>query len=139
MLKAAADALYKIWEHVSRQLETCEGNVEAYGLRGGFFTLPDEILATVLEYAALEGPRPKWDATFEDEAEKNIVSTVKSAAQLFHVCKRFRDLIIHSSRLWKCVFNGMGNSEMVSACPHSLQSGQWRCDSFRRSLQNGLR
>ncbi len=116
MLKAAADALYKIWEHVSRQLETCEGNVEAYGLRGGFFTLPDEILATVLEYAALEGPRPKWDATFEDEAEKNIVSTVKSAAQLSHVCKRFRDLIIHSSRLWKCVFNGMGNSEMVSAC-----------------------
>ncbi len=74
MLKTAADTLYKIWEHVSLQLETCERDNEAYELRRGFFILPDEILSTVLEYAALQGP---WgeahDNDKRDNEKENIV------------------------------------------------------------------
>lgn len=124
MLKTAADTLYKIWEHVSLQLETCERDIEAYELRRGFFILPDEILSTVLEYAALQGP---WgeahDNDKRDNEKENIVYTVKSATKLSHVCKRFRDLVIHSPRLWKCVFNGMGKPDMVSTCLSRCRRG----------------
>jgi len=125
VLKTAADTLYKIWEHISLQLETCEHNIEAYELRRGFFTLPDEILSTVLEYAALQGPLGEEDVINgkKDDEKENIIYTVKSAAKLSHVCKRLRDLIIHSPRLWKCVFNGMGEPNMVSTCLSRCKRG----------------
>ncbi len=113
VLRPAADALYKIWAHVSRQLEICEGNIESYNLRRGFCILPDEILSTVLEYAALQGLRKEDE---KNDEEENIVSTVKSVVKLSHTCKRFRYLIIHSPRLWMCIFIGMGKLDMVSTC-----------------------
>ncbi len=54
MLKSATDALHKIWGHVSRQLEICEADIDAYKLRRRFFSPPDEILSMVLEFAALQ-------------------------------------------------------------------------------------
>lgn len=113
MLKPTADALYKIWRLVSCQLEICESNIETYEFRRRFFSMPDEVLSMVLEYAALQAPR-KDDNAHEDK--KSIVSTVKAATRLSHVCQRFRDLIVHSSMIWKRVFNGMGSSDMVSTC-----------------------
>ncbi len=107
VLKPTADALYRIWELVSSQLRTCEHDIEVYRNRGYLFSLPDEILSMVLDYAALHLVL----------GEKNeIISTVKAAIKLSHVCKRFRDLITHSSILWKSVFNEMGSIGMVSMC-----------------------
>jgi len=104
-----------IWEHISRQLEICESNIEAYELRRGFFILSDEILSTVLEYAALQVSREEYDNEKDDE-KKNIVSTGRSATKLSRVCRRFRELVIHSQRLWKCVFSGMGKPNMIFTC-----------------------
>jgi len=62
----------------------------------------------VLEFAALQDD-------VKDEKE-TILSTVKAATKLSHVCRRFRDLIIHSPTLWRRVFNEMGRSDMAYTC-----------------------
>ncbi len=98
----------KFGKLVSYQLKACEEDIEAYHNRRGFFSLPDEILSTVLEYAALTRIWKDW--------KKETISIVKAATKLSHVCKRFRDLITHSPRLWQDVFNGMESADMVSTC-----------------------
>ncbi len=106
-LKPASDALCRIWELVSSQLRACEHDIEVYRNRRCFFSLPDEILSTVLEYAALR--------LIVGDRKKGTISTVKAAAKLSHVCKHFRHLITHSPTLWKSVFGGMSNN-MMSRC-----------------------
>ncbi len=92
-----------------------------------FSPYPDEILSTVLEYAALRGPwgeeADEEDEEAKDNEKENIVYTVKSRTKLSHVCKRFRDLVTRSPRLWKCVFNGMGRPDMVSTCLSRCRRG----------------
>lgn len=123
VLKPAADALYKIWEHISRQLEICESKVEAFDLRRGFFALPDEILSTVLEYAAQPGGEDDYEEDYKDDEDKLVIRVVKSATKLSHVCKRFRGLITRSPCLWNRVFNGMGEIDMVSTCLSRCKRG----------------
>lgn len=125
VLRPAADALYKIWGHVSRQLETCESRIDAFDIRRGFYSLPDEILSTVLEYASQPGGDDDDDDNedHKNDLKKLIVRVVKSATKLSHVCKRFRDLIIRSPCLWNRVFNGMGNTDMVSTCLSRCRRG----------------
>jgi len=108
VLKLAADALDKIRALIDHQLEMCEEMIEAYGLRRAFFSVPDEVLSMVLDYAAIKRLHPdeKW----------NVMQTVKAATKLSHVCKRFRDIIVLSSSFWNRVNNAMKSPDMVSTC-----------------------
>lgn len=107
------NGLSKIERLVSRQLKKCENNIKAFENRAGFFILPDEILSTVLEYAALMDYATRKEKPKE---EHGTVITVKAATRLSHVCRRFRHLITHSSGLWNRVHNTIGDPDMVSLC-----------------------
>lgn len=108
-LRLAADALRKIHDCVSSQVKLCEEHIVALRLRGGFASLPDEILTNVLEHAAIRAPvvRPQ-----KHKALDNFLA----ARRLSHACQRFRSLMLRSSTFWRCVWSGMSLEMVKSLC-----------------------
>ncbi len=106
-LKLAADGFHRIQDCISRQVEACDTQVRALRLRGGLSSLPDEILAIVLEYATTT----PFD--IYEEGNSAILFT-RAAITLSHICQRFRFLMVRISSLWSRIFNGM-KYRLVSA------------------------
>ncbi|KLO14082.1 hypothetical protein SCHPADRAFT_889555 [Schizopora paradoxa] len=109
VLGSAVSALSKLLRITSRQLEFCEDAVRSYQKRRGLFSLPDDILCIVLEFASL--PFYPYDSDIDV-----AIRSVKLATMLSHTCKRFRDIIIRSSIYWRCINNEMRNQDLVSTC-----------------------
>ncbi len=103
MLKIAADALFKIHDCIQQQVTTCEAQVDSLRIRAGFLSLPDEILANVLELAA---HKSAFDYDRQDGGSF-ASRTITMARSLSCVCKRFQTLILGSPNLWCQIWNGM--------------------------------
>ncbi len=107
-LLAATEALETLRITTSLQASTLSVHIGASRLHREFISIPDEVLSVVLEYAALQRD--------PDDKSRSIVKSVKAAAKLSHVCKRFRKLIVHQPYFWNRWTNAMENSEMLSTC-----------------------
>ncbi|KLO07887.1 hypothetical protein SCHPADRAFT_932128 [Schizopora paradoxa] len=89
-LHLADIALSAIQEHIRLQKETCERRLISLRARGGFSSLPDDVLSIVLEHAY--------------EGENGIVSV---SMKLSHVCHRFRQLALRIPTLWSRIWYRM--------------------------------
>ncbi len=96
------------------QLEDCNNQITTIRSRGTFSSLPDEILSSVLEYAAFY-PEAKNTVYGNREKAQSIINAVNAAIKVSSVCSRFRTLAIHSPNLWNRVCLGMPR-EMLATC-----------------------
>ncbi len=124
LLEAAKIALADVNQWILNQLGDCEHHSEALRLRAGFGSLPDEILSKVFEFAV-----PLWD---EDEPETDwiddninyyafraVLLEARLATNFSHVCRRFRNLVLSSSKHWSRICSMMQPgmvSTYVSRC-----------------------
>lgn len=98
-LKLAADALLKMHGCITRQVVICEERVVSLRMRGGFLSLPDEILTIVLELATVhQGIQRR---------HFSLLESVQAAKGLTHVCQRFRSLMLNASSFWCHIWNWM--------------------------------
>ncbi len=95
MLEPSYLVLRKLSECVMEQLEDCNNQITTIRSRGTFSSLPDEILSSVLEYAAFY-PEAKNTVYGNREKAQSIINAVNAAIKVSSVCSRFRTLAIHS-------------------------------------------
>ncbi len=75
-------------------------------MRKGLSSLPDEVLAVILEVAA-------YSSLLNEE--QAAIQTVKAAIKLSHTSQRIRGLVVKIPNLWNNIFSTMP-PQMVSAC-----------------------
>ncbi len=78
---------------LSDQLLECNHQIPALKLRTCFESLPDEILAHVLEFVVVR----HCEDTRRNDKLKTIAESAITAVKLSHVCARFRRLVTSSS------------------------------------------
>ncbi len=122
VLESAKFALTGVETWFSKQLDACERQIRSLELRSGIGSLPDEILADVLEFV-VQIPDEGGDQTGSDDIDSNvdyytyrtIVIEARVATRLSQVCRRFRNLVILSPKLWRRICSMM-NPGMASSC-----------------------
>ncbi len=85
VLNLASHALRQILECISFQAATCANYIKTLRLRKDLSSLPDEVLAAVLEHSA-------YTHDIFGNEELAAIRTVKVATALSHTCQRFRRL-----------------------------------------------
>ncbi len=107
-LKLAAVGFHRIQDCISRQVKACGLGTRALRLRGGLSSLPDEVLAIVLQYATT--------APFDMYEGISATLFTRAAMKLSHVCQRFRYLMVGISSLWSRIFSGMDSGLVSTLC-----------------------
>lgn len=98
------------------QYQSARRDVDALAFRTGFSSLPDEIVAEILVFATRPS-KTKSSAHIDIVAEMRALAEARS---LSHVCRRFRSLVLNSSRIWGVISEHMTNlSEVKFVINHS--------------------
>ncbi len=95
-----------MYECLSRQVKTCETQIDALRMRGRLSSLSDEVLAVILEHATNDSDTKHEGST--------AALAFETALKLSHVCQRFRGFVMRDPCLWNRIYNGM-NLPLVSA------------------------
>ncbi len=132
-LNVAAGALYSMFECLRRQSGMLKMRIGALRMRRGLLSLPDDVLADILEYAASNPDRRFHEA-------KSATFATEAALKLSHVCQRFRIVIMCVSGLWTSVYNGMDFGLVSALCDRLTEptADIFLGAPFRRSRTNSI-
>jgi len=108
--RIAAGTFLEIGKRMISQIKKFEAQFNTLRLRKGMLSLPDEILAIVLKFAAYE------HESHASESSSNATSiAVRRSAKLSHVCQRFRRVLVTIPTLWNRILSAMPK-DMVTTC-----------------------
>ncbi|KLO14064.1 hypothetical protein SCHPADRAFT_903597 [Schizopora paradoxa] len=137
VLESAKFALEDVHAWISSQLHDCTLQIEAFELRSGFASFPDEILFRVLEFAAEEDVDTGNSSPILDDNEINfdydaMCASIKNAFRLSHVCRRFR-IVLSFSTHWRNICSSM-NPDIISACVERCENANIPFDVYMTDL-----
>lgn len=111
-LKLASGGSQRIQECITRQINICEGRSRILRSRVGIASLPDEVLAIILEHTSIFY---HFDYCYMLEGKSAALST-KAAIRLSHVCQRFRQVVMRIPSLWCRIYSGMDYGLVSTLC-----------------------
>ncbi|KLO11355.1 hypothetical protein SCHPADRAFT_929965 [Schizopora paradoxa] len=114
-LRLAAHTLRKLSALVDLQIQISDSKALSLRLRAGISRIPDEILALILEYAALS------PFSFELSESEIVAMVTSNAIRLTHVCKRFRTIGSRVPLFWNRISNGSVDSQISMCCERSTK------------------
>lgn len=112
ILEPSHHVLQLLSHGVASKLRDCQKRISSIYSRVAFHSLPEEILASILEYATYH---PVAERGWDCEKARSIIASVKAAIKLSSVCSHFRVVALHSPNLWNRICVGMPQ-DMLTTC-----------------------